>query len=200
MLSRNIQYVWKLGEYKLYTGDGAIAFVGGSPVKLKQSSTTGIGDLSAAPPVDAVGSLDVEVTGADVLDTYIGVAYHSNKVCEYVGKVTVVKAPAIIEIYKGISTYKEFQKAEEFYPFGFTENDAVAPFDTNDTYEAGDYLKPATVEVNGVTYAIWDKVDTSGLADGTYVYPAMVIGVIGSGANMILRVELGTFIYYKSSS
>ena len=197
MLSRNINYVWKLGEYALWEGTNnnpPIKFVGGSPVKIHGANAVanGFGQEASAPPMDAMGKWDITVEGCDDVNYYFGVAYHSYDAIKRGNQmVAVVKAPAIIEIYKGKEKNRQFQMAEEFYPYGFGEDDQVAPFDTNVTYAVGDLLVPGKVKVGGDTYAVWTKLTP---AAGVNVAYARVLAFLGTGADTVLQIELGTFV------
>ena len=207
MISRHIQYIWKEGMYELYTGTTppAIDFVGGAPV-IMEGVYSGYGEKPPAPPVDWSFSPGIYANGAskdnvlDNLKLFLGVAYHSRKVCSLIKKVTVIRAPAIITIFKGKAAMKEFQQAEEFFPFGFTEDDPYTPFVATRTYAQGDLLYPTKVQVGGVFYSVWTN-DTTALPTGTTVLPARVLAVSGgTGEDQVLTIELGAFEFYKPSA
>jgi hypothetical protein len=212
-----MQYIWKEGMYELYikrsdTDPDEINYVGGSPVII-EGTISGWGQTQEGPPYDWSFEPLIRVNGASKDDVFVnlklllGVAYHSRKVDSFIKKVTVIRAPAVITIFKGTAKMKEFQQAEEFFPFGFTEDDPYPPFDPNPTkpYEQGDLLIPIKKVVTGVgTFSVWTN-DLSLLPQPgtgqtlTYVLPAKVLSVVGTGESAILTIELGAF-YHKISA
>jgi hypothetical protein len=198
--------------YELYikkadTDPDEINYVGGSPV-IMEGTISGWGQTQGGPPYDWSFEPLIRVNGAskdtasDNLELLLGVAYHSRKVDTFIKKVTVIRAPAVITIFKGIAKMKEFQQAEEFFPFGFTEDDPYPPFDPERTYSQGDLLIPIKKEVTGVgTFSVWTNDLTLLPRPGsgqklTYVLPARVLSVTGTGESQILTIELGAFYYY----
>lgn len=202
MISRHIQYVWKEGVYDLYVGENPVEFVGGAPIRIR-GVVSGYGQTGYAPPAD--WSLEpipladgYGVSNATQLNTYVGIAYHSRKVCNLIKKVTVIKAPAIVTVFKGKAAMKEFQQAEEFFPFGFTEDDPYTPFDADDVdnWSVGDLLVPGLKTVGGINYAVWVKASTTyfGMTSPVVVTcPAKIIAKSGAGEDTILTLELGAF-------
>jgi len=190
--------------YELWQGNEilpAVEFVGGAPVMIA-GSASGYGQQPPAPPVDWAFEPIVFVNGVNGSDfsgilnnlkNYIGVAYHSRKVCNLIKKVTVIRAPAVITIFKGKATMKEFQQAEEFFPFGFTEDDPYTPFDADRTFAQGDLIFPIAKTIGGVTYSVWTN-DLSLLGTGEFILPARVLSVSGgTGEDQVLTIELGAF-------
>ena len=164
-LRRQMQFVFKNGEFPI-TKDG-YKFVGGSPVALNSSGAI-TGNVS-------------ETTGI------IGVAMHSYDLSDTRDLVTIILPPALFTIDKGSEEYSGMTENELYDP---ADDATIAPWDTTKTYAVGDLLRPTTVAVSGVTYAVWTNAEYTGFAAGTYLltYPAQVKGYTGTdggGTNIV---------------
>ncbi len=204
MLQRHIKYVYKEGIYSFYDGENVVEYVGGSPLIIfGQSQFT----LPSGPPYDYSLGPDVYVNGAfigtgeagiDVLPKFLGVAVHSRKVDSYIRRVAVIKRPAIITVFKGKAGMKEFQQAEEYYPFGFTEDDAFHPvyLEPNEILNVGDLMIPYMITEGNVRRSVWVRATYQrlGLTAGIVVpVPARVQAVSGTGEDLLVVLELGNF-------
>lgn len=210
MIQRHIKYVYREGIYLLYEGkeggEPVVNYVGGSPLCIC-GQTEGINPFTYGPPYDYSLNPSVYVNGAylpsggngfDILPRFLGIAHHSRKVDSYVKKVAVIKRPAIITLFKGKAGMKEFQQAEEYYPFGFTEDDPIHPIylETDETLNPGDFLIPWMITVGGVNYSVWAKPTTTRLnvSQGTVVFvPARVQAVSGTGDDLLVTIEVSHF-------
>lgn len=208
MISRHMQYIYKEGMFELNMNEGTrVNFVGGSPVI---AVGTGGEVPSYGPPFDysflpytiADGFNVPSGSGlANGISQLLGVAYHSRKVCEFTKKVTVIRAPAVITLFRGKAGMKEFQQAEEFFPFGFTEDDPFHPIylESGEVINVGTYLMPMMITVSGERRAVWVIPTATRLGVGagqsvTIGVPLRVRSVSGVGDEMIVTVDYDNFV------
>lgn len=178
MISRHMQYIYKEGMYKLYMGEDKVDFVGGSPIVVKSMSGT---FPPYGPPYDYSFLPEVVVDGGGIVEgnpanlkLLIGVAYHSRKVCELTKNVTVIRKPAILTLFKGLAAMKEFHQAEEFFPFGFSEDDPFHPvwLADGESLSIGDILIPFLLTDTTPNRAVWARATATrlGASTGDLVY------------------------------
>lgn len=223
MLGRHIQYIYNEGMYQLHkegTGEDVVDFVGGSPIVIRG---TGGSIPSYPPPYDYSFLPYVEVGGAyeatgsvntfNNIKSFLGVVQHNRKTCEFTNKVAVIKMPAIVTLFKGKALLKEFQQAEEYFPYGYTEDDPIHPIylGTGESLQAGSLLMPAKVSIGGKYYSVWvlataEKLGYSSPYDVILTLPARVQSVYPSPltpTNLndgIVVVEIDNFVVrFKSS-
>ncbi len=160
MLGRHIQYIYNEGMYELDTAS-QIDWVGGSPVII---SDMGGSVPSYGPPYDYSFLPYVKVSGAGAdmitnLKNLLGIVQHNRKTNEFTNKVAVIRKPAIVTVFKGKARMKEFQQAEEYFPFGYSEDDAIHPvyLEAGEQIVSGDLLIPFKATINGKDYSVWAK-------------------------------------------